>query len=417
MRILLTIISMSLTFSSGIMAQTNFIRSDRQTYELYLKNDYRNLKRTADKMISQGIDFYYLRMRLGILSYNRQLYADASGNFTKAIEYSSLDTISREYIYFSYLFSGRKADADLFLESIPWNLKNSTLKSKVSSASQEYYVGSSLSTSPVILFRNNKLYYEAVKSSLSISAGFESYFLKRFKGTLYYTNFRKSGTVYSSSIPKGTALNFNQNQVYAKLTGYIFPGWEFYGFSHLAFFVDTLTAGQKNAEYLAGIGISKNGWKIRTGANLSYSNFSNSHQIRGEGYLTFLPFGNLNLYLTSGGIYQYDYNWGETYQINQDIGFRICRSLWMEAGVIKGNSFLYAGNQGFIMNNSFHIPAITIYGNIIYFINKKFSVTLTPYYAENQIYSWDLKDYTRTNKLNIKSFGGSIKLAYKNNQL
>lgn len=413
MRILLIIMTMLEIFSIEMSAQDDFVKLDRQTYDYYLKGDYKNLSCTAERMISQGIDYYYLRMRLGILSYNKQLYYNALKHFNKALEFNSLDTVSRKYIYYSYLFSGRKADANLYLKSVSGALDNNKSRLKERYQSQEFYAATTVSYSNISLYRINNLYYEAIKNSLNINAGFESYFLKRFKGTFSYTNFRKSGTVYSASFPDGKDLNFSQDQVYVKLTGYIFPGWEFSGFSQFAFFNDILINGQKTTEYLGGAGISKNGWKIRTGVNISLSNFSNSTQTRAEGYVTWLPGGNLNLYFTSGGMYQSDKTWGNTYQINQDVGFRINKSLWMESGINVGNSFLYARNQGFMMNNSFLIPATTIYGNIICFLNKNFSISLTPFYIEYQSYSWDLDAFTRTGKLINNSLGGSIKLKYK----
>lgn len=423
MRILLTITAMVLAFSANLSAQTDFNTLDKKSYDYYIKGDYKNLKKTADSMFSQGIDYYYLRMRLGILAYNKQQYSDALRHFTKALEFNSSDTISREYIYSSYLFSGRKADANLYLESIPRDNKNTTLKSIDKPGLSEIYIGSSAEGYDVTLYGLNNLNYEAVKNSLSFHAGFESFLSGRFKGTFAYTNYRKAGTVYSASNPAGTDLNFTQNQVYVKLTGYIFPGWEFSGFGHVAFYSDITphaqmgngrSTNQTVTEHLWGVGISKNGWEIRTGANLSISNFSNSNQIRGEGYLTWLPSGNLNLYLTSGGMYQSDKNWGETYQLSQEIGFKIFKSLWLESGIVKGNSFLYARIQGYMMNNSFQIPATIIYGNIIILPEKQFSITVTPFYAENQSYSWDLNAYTRTDKLTLNSFGCAIKLIYKN---
>lgn len=118
---------MVLAFSANLSAQTDFNTLDKKSYDYYIKGDYKNLKKTADSMFSQGIDYYYLRMRLGILAYNKQQYSDALRHFTKALEFNSSDTISREYIYSSYLFSGRKADANLYLESIPRDNKNITL--------------------------------------------------------------------------------------------------------------------------------------------------------------------------------------------------------------------------------------------------------------------------------------------------
>jgi hypothetical protein len=202
----------------------------------------------------------------------------------------------------------------------------------------------------------------------------------------------------------------------------VFPGWEFSGFGHIALYSDGTTQTQQGnrrsalklkTEYLGGIGISKNGGRIRAGINASYSNFGNSNQIRGEGYLTYLPFGNLNLYFTSGGMYQTDENWGGTYQINQEIGVKVAKFLWLESGIVKGNSFLYARNQGFGVNNSFLIPATTVYSNFIFLLGKKFSITLSPYYNANQAYSWDLNAYKRYDMLNLNSFGGAIKLTFK----
>ncbi|MBA4322725.1 MAG: hypothetical protein C0408_07905, partial [Odoribacter sp.] len=327
---------------------------------------------------------------------------------------NSSDTISREYIYYSYIFSGRNADAGLFLESLPSVKRNNKLKLTDYKGLYDIYAGLSGSGYDVALYETNNLNYEAVERSSGFNAGFETFYSGRLKGTFAYSGYQKEGTVYSPSFPSGTNLDLNQNQFYARLTRFILPGWEISWFGHGAFYSDIETSSyQKTFEYLGGAGVSKNGWKIRTGANFSLSNFSYSQQIRSEAYLTWLPAGNMNLYLTSGWMGQSDKNWGGTYQINQEIGFRVFKFLWLESGIVSGNSFLYARNYGYSMNNSFQIPATQIYGNIIVLPGKHFKIIITPFYSENQVYSWDLKTFTRTNKLILNSFGGSIKLIYK----
>ena len=189
----------------------------------------------------------------------------------------------------------------------------------------------------------------------------------------------------------------------------------------MAFFSETVplanppfesSTKEARTEFCAGAGIAKNGWKVRTGINFSVSNFSFSNQERGEGYITFLPSGNLNFYLTSGGMIQTDMNWGNTYQVNEEIGIRIFNSVWLESGIVFGNSFLYTRNQGYLMNNSFLIPSTTLYCNIIVSPGKRYEVTLSPFYSENKNYSWDLNVYNRTNELNPRSYGLSVKLNY-----
>jgi hypothetical protein len=422
MRILLILSVILLLMSATLSAQNDFLKLDKKSYDFFIRGDFENLRKTADTMFSKGIDYYYLRMRLGVLSFNKQLYQGSFDNFSKALEFNSSDTLPREYIFYSYLYSGRISDAYLYLRSVPASGKTHLLSSINMPVLSDIFTGSTASGYDIHLYKTNSLYYEAIKSSYSFNAGFESYFAGRFKGTFAITNYRKAERVYSATNNAGKDLNFSQNQVYIRLTGYLFPGWEFSGFSHVAFLKDETSPAQtgmgsssslSRTEYDWGMGISKNGWRIRTGVNLSISNFSNSNQIRGEGYLVYLPYGNLNLYFTSGGMYQNDMNWGGTYQINQEAGFRISRSLWIESGIIVGNSFLYARYQGYAMNNSFQIPGTTIYGNIIIMAGSKFSLTLAPFYAINESYTWNLNTYTKTNKLNLSSFGGLIKLAYK----
>jgi hypothetical protein len=416
------VLAIILASSFNLFAQSDYLLLDKQTYDQYLRGDYKNLKITTNNMLLKGIDYYYLRMRIGILSYNNQRYPSAIEHFSKAVEFNVWDTISREYIYYSYLFSGRKADANIYLKSIVQDKKSFALKRIKASGLSEILVSSSYNSYDTKNYTTNSLYYEAVDMSLSANVGMENYFSSKFKGNFVYTFYNKSGTIYSTVNPQGKELDFTQNQLYAKFTGLTFPGWEFSGFGHIAVYSDVLkgtqTSGRRSSinltsEYLGGVSIAKNGWKLRGGINLSYSNFGKSNQLRGEGYFIFLPYGNLNLYLTSGGMYQNDKNWGSTYQLNQEIGFKVFKFLWMESGAIMGNSFLYARNQGLNMNNSFQIPAATFYGNFIILLGSRLNLTLTPYYTENHIYSWDLNTLTKTNKLILNSFGGNVKLTIK----
>ena len=422
MRIVLIMPVILLLLSKEASSQSDFRTLDRKTYDYFIKGDYKNLKRTADTMFLQGIDYYYLRERLGFSGYSRQDYPNAVKNLSKAIEFNSIDTVSREYIYNSYMFSGRKTDAILYLNSIPDGKRNTSLRAQDLPYSAEFFLSSSAAVYDVHSYQTNNLDYEAVKNNFSVNAGVEAYFLNRFKGTFAFTNFHKSGTKFTPINPTGKDLNFTQSQVYTKISSYLFPGWEFSGFGHVAFYTESVTLGmpgnrinvsQVTREYLGGVGISKNFWKVHIGTNISFSNFSNSYQIREEGYIIWLPGGNLNLYLTSGWMGQSDNNWGGTYQLSEEIGVKLLKSLWMESGLVKGNSFLYASNLGSMINNSFQIPATTIYTNLIVLPGKRLKLTITPYYSENNVYSWDLAAYSRTDKQILNSFGGLIKLTYK----
>jgi hypothetical protein len=421
MRTLLVLIF--LAAATQIFGQNDFRELENKSREFFDKGDYSNLKKVTDKMIASGMDYYYLRLRLGILAYRSGHFPVAADNFSGALKYNSLDTISHEYIYYSYLLSGRKNDADLYLLSLHQGQKNSSLASITEPVITNVFAGASITGYDYLTYTKNKLYYEALKYCNSFNAGLEATYMNRFRGTFMFTNFKKTGTYYSAVDSTGKALDFSQNQLYMKLSGSIFPGWEISGFGHFAFYTEIVPAPRpfrmsstvtQKGEYAVGLGLSKSYWKIRAGLNASISNFENSRQVRSEAYITYLPSGNLNLYFTTGGMLQNDSNWGRTYQANADFGLRLSKKIWFEAGLLKGNSFHYVRESGIIMNNSFLIPSTSVYCNFILMPLKKITVNISPSYTFNNSYSWNLSSLYRGYEVDPNSFGIVIKIIYNN---
>jgi hypothetical protein len=226
MRILLIVSSFLFAFSADLSAQSSFKSLDARTYDYYLKGDLKNLEKTADTLFTRGIDYYYLRIRLAITAFNNQRYSIAVKHFKKAVEFNSTDTVSTEYIYNSYLFSGREADANLYLRLVPSEKRNRTLKLIGKPVLSEIFAGSSASFYNVPSYQLTDLnsMYEALQNSFSINAGLESYLSGKFKGTFAYTNFRKSGIVYSRPFPIGDKHKLHSESGICK-TGWICFSW------------------------------------------------------------------------------------------------------------------------------------------------------------------------------------------------
>lgn len=402
-------------------AQTDFAALDRANYQFFLDKDYKNLKKNSKLLLEQGSDYYYLRVRLGILAYERQRYASAYQNLKRAKQLNPFDTISNEYLYYSFLLAGRTADAKHFLRSLSEDQKNSQLKTLSLSEDPELNVGYSFMDYEVEKYQTNPLNYEAVENISVFNASMNFNFTPKSRGFLQYSNTRKVATFYSSSNPTGEYGTFSQNQVYFRYKNLISPGWEIAGYTHWVFFsteANTSTFGRRSSslslstQSLFGLNISHSGWYLRGGLNLNYSNFENSSQFATEGYLTYLPFSNLNLYSTISGFYQIDKNWGNSYQANFDVGFKVFKYLWLESGAMVGNSFLYSRSLGTVLNNSFIIPATNFYGTII-IPARKFSLRIGGNYSSIYNYSWDLVNYTKTSKLVLDSFGVNATLTIK----
>jgi len=66
------------------------------------------------------------------------------------------------------------------------------------------------------------------------------------------------------------------------------------------------------------------------------------------------------------------------------------------------------------MSNSFLVPATTAYANLIFIVEGKVNITLTPFFGMNKNYTWDLDTYNKSDELNSNSYGLTIKLNFKN---
>lgn len=89
---------------------------ETMSYDLYQKSDWKNLSVFCEKAISSGFDYFYLRMRAGISYYEQKQYRAAIPHFKKALEFDVTET-AKEYLYFSYLFSGRPEEAHGLLKN------------------------------------------------------------------------------------------------------------------------------------------------------------------------------------------------------------------------------------------------------------------------------------------------------------
>jgi hypothetical protein len=108
-------IGLFLIVASGIRAQEsmNFSQINNETYRLFMAGEWDSVLVLGKTALKQDVDFYYLRIRMGIAQYNQQKYRQASGHFTRALELNHADPVALEYLYYSLLFSGQADRASL----------------------------------------------------------------------------------------------------------------------------------------------------------------------------------------------------------------------------------------------------------------------------------------------------------------
>jgi tetratricopeptide (TPR) repeat protein len=81
---------------------------DSLSYDYYKNGEWNKLISFGQSAIDQNIDYKYLRQRIGYAFFVEGNYYDAKIQFEKALTFDSYDQFSLEYLYYSYLNTGKE---------------------------------------------------------------------------------------------------------------------------------------------------------------------------------------------------------------------------------------------------------------------------------------------------------------------
>lgn len=84
---------------------------DSLSYQLYINQKWDSLSIIGKLALKNGIDYYYLRMRLGTADFQLEKYISATTDFKKALVFNNHSISAKSYLYFSQLYSGKKTMA------------------------------------------------------------------------------------------------------------------------------------------------------------------------------------------------------------------------------------------------------------------------------------------------------------------
>lgn len=411
---LMTLLLAAIFFVNTAYSQedSGFTGIDRRTYELYLDASWKELIRVGEKAIGNGVDYYYLRMRLGIAAYELENYSKAIRHFNKALEFNSTDDTAREYLYFAYTLFGRDMEAYEVTRDFSSALKDklSFKRSKVRSFSLNP-AGSFINDPNVIndyspdvdpavdgfqsvtrnfLFFGASLKHDAGEQlQLIHSAGYLS------KSHLLYT--QQEG---ETELIRDAGLS--QFQYY--LSGRIFLGTgtflvPAFHYVNVTIPYEITVAGRGWTSYqvrryslshnmAASLGLEKYLGKLRPGVAAGYSYINRQPQLQGSFTLGWFPAGNLNLYSISG-ITRYYFLSGNPgvgeWIFSQEVGFRAFPGLWIEFGGSWGERENFAGPQAFMIYND---PLLTTgqygLGLIVPFFSKGIELSINYNYIQKE---------------------------------
>jgi len=114
-----------LAFPGGIFAQNlNYKIVDSTSYALYTQQQWVKLIKYGELANSNGIDYYYLNLRLGIAWFNAGDYYKAQKYFDRALKQNQNEQTANEYLYLIKTLINRLLSADINYNSLIESTRN-----------------------------------------------------------------------------------------------------------------------------------------------------------------------------------------------------------------------------------------------------------------------------------------------------
>jgi len=103
--------------------QLSYKQVDSTTYAQYLKQDWKPLLKLGKQSRIEGIDFYYLKVRMGIAYFKENKMLSAIKLLEEAYGVNSYDVVVQDYLYWAYRYSGLVLESRLFYSTMDKKLK------------------------------------------------------------------------------------------------------------------------------------------------------------------------------------------------------------------------------------------------------------------------------------------------------
>ena len=377
---------------------------DIKSYEQFQNKQFKELKQTLKDALAQNIDFYYLRLRAGILAYNNKKYEYAIPQFKKALEFAPMDTVAKEYLYYAYLFTSRKEAANDFASKQDMEFQN-----KVGYKKKAFdFIGvdggvvytNNINSSKGKTFKADNLPGKAERSLNGNLYFGELFFQNTIKNRLHINNsfsVFNTNALYETQLTLPSSetvinsqnfnnLNFQYNLGFSYITkkewaiAASFGYYRVKGNSFTAFAPDTvqntIPLGRDTFtinSFLGSVTIAKRFRNVQPYIQVSGSNLNALKQVQAEFGLLYFPLGNYNFYGITAGAYLRNGS-SNQYVISQRIGFKILKCWWSELNFNYGNLSNYIANNGFATYNTSDAIKLQTGLDFNFYIKKHFQL-------------------------------------------
>lgn len=400
-------------------SEMSYKQVDSTSYALFLKQDWKALIEFGKASKKEGIDFYYLNVRMGIAYFKDGKMRVSIKYLEEAYKLNAFDVVVQDYLYWAYRYSGMYLESDMFYKKMDKELA-ATIANKLQLVSA-IDVGV-VATNNVDYDKMLTLSDEVNSSSFrSFPEKYQLYMLGLNHRFSRNTNFYHRVTVMPTSlvlqknnngVQSNSSFEGAETRYYADATFGLGKRWNLD--AYLGFFfgdfdqVDITNENpidqnlsSKYTDVIFGTSISKASYYLKHCLNISYGNLGEFKQFQTGYTLSLFPLGN-NLLVPFGSI-QYQ---KETSSISDETHLVYTGGISINTKKATFTAYLNTGEiHNFISNNGgvvYNQSAIgkNEYGAILQFYMNNATFKVGYSYMNMEDYYFTLEEVLTTYKFN-----------------
>lgn len=361
--------------------QTTEDSLDAISFIQFQNKDFKGLKETVKFAKTQQIDFYYLHLRAGILAFDNKNYEYAIPHFLDAIDFYPNDSISKEYLFYSYIYTARNDEAIKYTSN-----QNASFQQKIGFEKKKIdfigFGGGIITTNNIEKNKNNSFFSQlddkdqanrtlfknitygqlffqnTLKNNLHIQNTFNLFQTNTLSQAIEINPEMKPPTESSATkmhYQYNLNINFSTKKMWNIASGF---GYFKINSSNLYFLNDSLTQtvsiqqnNQSIHSFLGSFTFSKRIKNFIPYLQTSISNLNSSKQLQAEIGMTYYPLGNYNFYGTSAVALLKNDKLNNAI-FTQKIGFKLTSWWWNDLNFQIGNLYNYNSNNGIVTYNT-----------------------------------------------------------------
>lgn len=395
---------------------------DSVSYVYFTKGKHQELVNLTKKALNDGIDSYYLRVRIGVSYFNKNEFYSATIHLRKALVFYPSDMYAKEFLFYSYLYMENFEEAKLVISKMPLAYQEGyrkLIKFQKSFVFESGYQMTSYSNkqdSTTFLAKDaidtsihgNGVYAQSdrMKSILYYQVGLGYPISKRIKGYsgLSLVQNNRESHVYSkgyvwdntnfvfTSFIKDTAHSYtlSQYQVYSGLTitlpkhFTLLAGGQYLYYAQNKLYATYLPSTNSykykdsntfRSNFVSNVSLTKSFGKFIPMLSMGVNSIDGNSIIQYSAQTTYLPFGNFNLHLTGGFSVSKD-NTDSRNVFFFKVGGKITPNLWYDAYCYTGNLKNYSEGNGYVVYNISDKITMKTGWNLTYYLSQKINFGL-----------------------------------------